>query len=102
MSDSIKANPCFQYAYGRTPLYCNMDQKTTDITTCGFWLDLDGSLDAPEYLHTGCSYGSDKHGSRFFKAFVPRGWTLEEEKIREELASKLISEMLKEMELEDS
>lgn len=92
----MKSDPRFQYAYGRSPLYCLMDQRTTEITTCGFWMDLDGDLSAPEFLPTGCSYGRDKHGPCYFKAFVPRGWTLAEEQRRNALAKQLIDEILAE------
>lgn len=92
----MKSDVRFQYAYGRSPLYCLMDQATTEITSCGFWMDLDGDISAPEYIHTGCTYGRDQHGPRYFKAFVPRDWSLEEEQRRNELAKKLIDELLAE------
>jgi hypothetical protein len=55
-------------------------------------MDLDGSLDAPEFMPVGCRHGSDRHGTRVYKDFVPRGWTLEEERRRRELAERLIKE----------
>jgi hypothetical protein len=92
----MKSDITRQYAYGRSPLYCLMDRGTTEITSCGFWMDLDGSIDAPEYIHTGCTYSSDKNGPRYFKAFVPRDWSLEEEQRRNMLAQQLIDEILAE------
>lgn len=93
----MKYDPRFQYAYGRIPLYCLMDNTTTEITTCGFWLDLDGDISAPEFIHTGCSYSADKNGPLYYKAFIPRGWTLEEEQRRAAIAKKLIDEIISEL-----
>ena len=73
-----------------------MDRDTTDITDCGFWLILDDCIDAPECMPIGSTHGRDQHGSRAFKDFLPRGWTLEEEKYRNELAEQLIKELLEE------
>lgn len=88
-------NHNFQYAYGRSPLYCNIDQSITDITTCGFWLDMDGEISAPNFLPVGCSHSRDITGSRVFKNFVKRGWTLEEDQ-ENAIVANLIDEILAE------
>ena len=89
---SIRVHPGYQYTHGRTPLYCLVDRATTEITSTGCWLDLDGSLDAPECMPIGSTHGSDRHGSCAFKNFVSRGWTPEEAERRNALADKLIAE----------
>lgn len=94
---SIRSHPFYQYQYSRSPLYCLMDRNTTEITSTGFWLDLDGAIDAPECLPTGSSNGSDKHGRRIYKDFVWREFGTEEHHRREALAKKLIDELLAEL-----
>ena len=95
--DSIRIHPSYQYTYGRSPLYCLVDRETTKITSTGFWMDLDGCLDAPECMPIGSTHGSDRHGSCAFKNFVSRGWTPEESKQRNAYADKLIAELLAEL-----
>lgn len=99
---SLKANPNYQYAYGRTPLYCLIDNNTIGETSCGFWGDMDGDISAPEFVPVGCSHSRDIKGSRVFKNFVPRGWSLEEEQQRAKLAKELIDELLDEILLENA
>lgn len=94
---SLKANPNYQYAYGRTPLYCLINQTIIDETSCGFWMALEGDISAPEFIPVGCSHSRDINGSRVFKNFVSRGWTLDEEQQRAKLAKELIDELITEI-----
>lgn len=100
--DSIRSHPFYQYQYSRSPLYCLMDRNTLDQSGWCFWDVMDGDISAPECLPTGSRNGSDKHGSCIYKDFVWREYGLEEHKRREELAEKLIKELLEELAKEEA
>lgn len=93
---SIKSNPGYQYAYGRSPLYCLIDESVVDLTSTGEWLDMDGDLSAPEFLPTGSTNGRIKNGAGVAKDFVSRAISLEET-ANDELISQLIDELLAEL-----
>jgi hypothetical protein len=66
VAGSAKADPRFQWAYQRSPLYCNLDQRYRDLAGCAFFDDLAGELDAPESLHSGSTTNP------CYLAFIPR------------------------------
>lgn len=66
VAGSAKADPRFQWAYQRSPLYCNLDQRYRDLVGCAFFDDLAGELDAPESLHSGSTTNP------CYLAFIPR------------------------------
>lgn len=63
-----KGDPRFQYAYFRTPLYCEIEERVLDALGWNFFDDLDGDLSAPEALPIGAAT-SPCHGQ-----FAPREW----------------------------
>lgn len=90
-SHSVKSDQKYQYAYCRSPLYCNMDEATLDISGWNFWDDMDGSLDAPECLPVGSRRSRDLYSSSAIGNFVCREW--EEAERLHALTEKLFAEM---------
>lgn len=74
-----------------------MDKSLLDQAGWTAFDDLAGDISAPECFPIGSTHGSDRNGSRCFKDFAYREYDQEELKSRDELATKLIDELLAEM-----
>ena len=88
-----------QYPYFKSPVYCQVDES---LKPCDYmWILLDGNLDAPQAIPRGGLTGRDKFGTTCYKWFVTREQICEKEKEElDELADKLIQDVLDEMKKE--
>ena len=94
---SLYTNPTLQWAYGRCPMYCNMDRAVLDLTGWDFWDDLDSCLDAPEFYPVGSLFGKGE----YYRSFVYRGYNVNEHAEKTALTKRLLDRIKAELEYED-